>query len=63
MISFFSSAFYKLTNEIPKESREFSIAVTSIADSLGITLAGFTGKCLFRVIFLFVSLLIYFQSS
>ena len=28
--------------EIPKESREFSIAVTSIADSFGITLAGFT---------------------
>ena len=28
--------------EIPKEFREFSIAVTSIADSFGITLAGFT---------------------
>jgi hypothetical protein len=30
--------------EVPKEIRELSIAVTSIADSLGIALAGFTCK-------------------
>lgn len=30
--------------ELPKEIREFSIAVTSIADSFGISLAGFTGN-------------------
>ena len=28
--------------EVQKEVREFSIAVTSVADSFGITLAGFT---------------------
>lgn len=28
--------------DIPKKDREFSIAITSIADSFGITLAGFT---------------------
>ena len=29
--------------EVPKYAREFSIAVTTIADSIGIALAGFLG--------------------
>ena len=33
-----------VSNDISKEKREFSIAVTSIADSFGIALAGFTCK-------------------
>ncbi len=36
------SAFNMVSIEIPKKDREFSIAITSIADSFGITLAGFT---------------------
>lgn len=38
-----SSAFNQISIEIPKNVREFSIAVASIADSFGIALAGFTG--------------------
>jgi hypothetical protein len=37
------NAFYQVSIEIPKNVREISIAITSIADSFGIALAGFTG--------------------
>lgn len=37
------NAFNLVSIEIPKEVREFSIAIASIADSFGIALAGFTG--------------------
>jgi battenin len=40
------NAFYQVSIEIPKNVREISIAITSIADSFGIALAGFTGKYL-----------------
>ena len=36
------NAFNRLSAEIPKKDREMSIAVASIADSIGIALAGFT---------------------
>jgi len=36
------NAFHLVSIEIPKGMREFSIAITSVADSLGITLSGFT---------------------
>ena len=36
------NAFNKLSIEIPKKNREMSIAIASIADSIGIALAGFT---------------------
>lgn len=44
IVYLFESAFYIVSIEVPKEKREFSIAVTSIADSFGIALAGFTGN-------------------
>jgi battenin len=34
------NAFDLVSIEIPRENREFSIAITSIADSFGIALAG-----------------------
>ena len=36
------NAFYRISIEIDKQDREFSIAIASIADSVGIALAGFT---------------------
>ena len=36
------NAFNLVSIEVPKNVREFAIAITSIADSFGITLAGFT---------------------
>ena len=36
------NAFNQLSIEIPKKNREMSIAIASIADSIGIALAGFT---------------------
>jgi hypothetical protein len=32
---------------MPEKTREFSIAITTISDSVGITLAGLTGNCFF----------------
>ena len=36
------NAFNQLSIEIPKKDRELSMAIASIADSIGIALAGFT---------------------
>ena len=36
------NAFNLVSIEVPKNVREFAIAITSIADSFGISLAGFT---------------------
>ncbi|XP_054280890.1 battenin isoform X2 [Macrosteles quadrilineatus] len=35
------NTFYKINKEVIPEKREFSMAITSLADALGITLAGF----------------------
>lgn len=43
-LKIYFSAFNQISIEIPKNVREFSIAVASIADSFGIALAGFTGN-------------------
>jgi battenin len=36
------NAFYLVSVEVPAHLREFSIAITSVADSFGIALSGFT---------------------
>jgi hypothetical protein len=36
------NAFNLVSIEVPKNIREFAIAITSVADSFGITIAGFT---------------------
>uniref|UniRef100_A0A1B6DN77 Battenin n=1 Tax=Clastoptera arizonana TaxID=38151 RepID=A0A1B6DN77_9HEMI len=35
------NTYYRIAAEVPPEKREFSMAITSLADSIGITLAGF----------------------
>ncbi|XP_020711356.2 battenin [Athalia rosae] len=35
------NTFYRMSKEIPEEDREFSLGITTMADSLGIALAGF----------------------
>lgn len=37
------STFAEITDNVPKEDREFSLGATSVSDSAGICVAGFVG--------------------
>ena len=36
------NTFYRIYNEITQRYKEYSLSVTTLSDSIGITLAGFT---------------------
>ena len=55
----YANAMSLVSTEVPKYAREFSIALTTIADSFGIALAGLVGKLNFTMKFDFHSVYCY----
>ena len=57
------NAFHLLSTEISSDTKEFSIAITTLADSLGIALAGFTGSLLWLICLFLVNCLINIKTT